>query len=67
MIQEMPGTGMLPGISFQSEKGKISLLFPCMYTMYYWEIYSIEGELFQDVERFDSELEALVRINELLD
>ena len=33
----------------------------------FWEIYSLEGNLFEDVERFPTKKEAEKRISELLD
>lgn len=55
---------------FSSEKGKISLIQLKNY--WYdgkdvWEIYSLEGDLFEDTERFDTKEEAEVRVRELLD
>jgi hypothetical protein len=51
---------------YKTNKGEISLLYPCRATMEMFEIYSIEGNLFEDVERYDSLQEAEERINELL-
>lgn len=54
---------------FSSEKGKISLilLMNCLWDVKeYWEIYCLNGNLFEDVERFDTKEEAVKRINELL-
>lgn len=54
--------------SYRYKKGEceISLLYPSDVTMNYYEIYSIKGELFADIERFDTLLEAEQRIKELL-
>lgn len=55
---------------YSSDKGKISLV---ELKNYYrdgkdlWEIYSLEGELFEDVDRFSSKEEAEVEIKKLLD
>ena len=54
---------------YSSNKGKISLVE--MKDYFYdgndlWEIYSLEGNLFEDVERFDTKAEAEERIRELL-
>ena len=54
---------------YSSEKGKISLVelpdyFKDGKTL--WEIYSLEGDLFEDIERFDSKEEAENTIEELL-
>ena len=51
---------------FKTTKGVISLLEPCFATLEMYEIYCIEGDLFGDVERFDTYDEAIERINELL-
>ena len=54
---------------FSSEKGKISLVELPNYfrdgkTL--WEIYSLEGNLFEDIDRFDSFEEAEKKCKELL-
>lgn len=51
---------------FSSPKGKISLVFPNTYTMNQYEIYCLEGELFDDIERFETEEEARERSEKLL-
>ena len=54
---------------YSSEKGKISLIELPNYFgdgVTWWEIYSLEGGLFEDVEKFNSKEEAEVRIQELL-
>lgn len=51
---------------FTSDKGVISMVEPCMATFNTYEIYSIKGDLFEDIERFDSLEEAEARIKELL-
>lgn len=60
------------GIWFQakysSSKGSVSLVhlgFNNIYDMK-WEIYCLQGELFEDIERFENLLEAVKRIEELL-
>ena len=52
---------------YQSEKGEISLLSPCLGTMGLYEIYCISGDLFEDIERYDSLSEAEDVIKEYLD
>ena len=50
---------------YSSDKGKISLVLLPNYfhdEIDLWEIYSLEGELFEDVERFESKEEAEERI-----
>lgn len=51
---------------YETEKGIISLVYPCYATLNQYEIYCIEGDLFEDIERFDSLEEAEARIKELL-
>ena len=51
---------------YKTNKGEISCVHPCMVTMEMYEIYCIEGDLFEDIERFDTLEEAEERINELL-
>jgi len=50
---------------YSSKKGKISLIF---LKKYYncWEIYCLEGDIFEDCERFPTKKEAEKRIKELL-
>ena len=49
-----------------SEKGEIDILCPCAASFNHWEIHSTEGDLFEDVERYDSLFEMVDRIKELL-
>ena len=51
---------------YKTEKGEISCVHPCMVTMERYEIFSIEGDLFEDIERYDTLEEAEERIYELL-
>lgn len=51
---------------YKTEKGIISLVHPCAVTFGQYEIYCIEGDLFEDIERYDTFREAEERINELL-
>ena len=51
---------------YSTDKGEISLVGPCMATMQTFEIYCIEGDLFCDIERYDTKEEAEKRIKELL-
>ena len=51
---------------YSSEKGLISLLEPCGATMGCYQIYCIGGNLFDDIERYDTLDEVECRINELL-
>lgn len=54
---------------FSSKKGEISCIELKDYFMDgkdLWEIYCIRGDLFEDIERFDTFLEAKKRCQELL-
>lgn len=54
---------------YTSGKGKISLIKLINYFRDgkdLWEIYCLEGELFEDVERFDTKKEAVVEIKKYL-
>lgn len=51
---------------YKTDKGEISLLTPCKATMNLYEIYCIEGKLFDDIERYDTLQESEQRIQELL-
>ena len=55
---------------YASEKGRISLV-ELLYTVTtsseeHWEIYCLEGDLFEDVERFKTKKQAETRIWELI-
>ena len=55
---------------YESQKGKISLVeLPDYFRngITLWEIYSLKGQLFSDIERYTSKEEAEKRIKELLD
>jgi len=55
---------------YSSAKGKISLVKLKNYRFLgdsFWEIYSLEGNLFEGTERFETKEEAERRIKELLD
>ena len=49
-----------------TELGEISMLSPCRATFNTYEIYCCSGDLFEDVERYDTLEEAETRINALL-
>jgi len=52
---------------YSSDKGKISLIkIKDASDKWIWEIYSLKGELFEDIERYDSKKEAEKRIKKLL-
>lgn len=53
-------------IRYKNVVGEISLLHPCFATMNKYEIYCIKGDLFKDIERFDTLEEAEARIKHLL-
>jgi len=52
---------------YSNDNGIISLVHPCFGTMDMFEIYCIEGDLFHDIERFHTLIEAEDIIKELLD
>mgnify|MGYP003394976998 CR=1 FL=1 len=52
---------------YTSIKGEISLLYPSWATMDMYEIYCIKGNLFEDIERFETLKEAEERIIKLLE
>lgn len=60
--------GILPDTStiYSTDKGRISLLSPCKATFYNFEIYCLEGYLFDDIERYNTLEKAEARIKELL-
>jgi len=51
---------------YKSEKGEISLVYPTSYTGNTFEIYCIDGDLFEDVERYETLKQAEKRIVKLL-
>lgn len=53
---------------YESDKGEISLikLNAIIRSGFLWEIYCVDGNLFEDVERFDTKKEAEKRIYQLL-
>ena len=59
--------GMMPSHRYSTDKGEISLVHPCSYTNEQYEIYCISGAHFDDVERYDTEEEAMTRIKSLLE
>lgn len=70
------GIGNLPSVIgkyqyiYSSDKGKISLIELPNYFQdkkNLWEIYCLEGMLFEDIERFDSKEDAEVRIKDVLE
>jgi len=51
---------------YTTDKGTISLVYPSKYTCGMFEIYSIDGDLFDDIERYPTIKDAEDRIGELL-
>lgn len=52
---------------FYSKKGKISLFkYNYLKDIWYWEIKCLQGNLFEDTERFTTKYDAVKRIEELL-
>ena len=60
-------SGFEPSHRYKTDKGEISMIYPCSYTMVGYEIYCIEGDLFDDIERYGTIEEAENRIKELLE
>lgn len=52
---------------YRSHKGLISLAPPAFFTMAKYEIYCLEGNLFEDIERYGTLQEAEARIVKLLE
>ena len=51
---------------YSSDLGAISMIPPSYVSDYSYEIYCLEGGLFDDIERFKTRHEAKERINNLL-
>lgn len=51
---------------YETDKGIISMVFPCFTNFNTYEIYCIEGDLFDDVERYPTFELAEKRIVELI-
>ena len=51
---------------YETKKGIISLIYPTSYTGNMFEIYCIEGDLFDDIERYECLKKAEKRIKKLL-
>jgi hypothetical protein len=51
---------------YKTDKGEISLVYPSMFTFDLYEIYCVEGDLFDDTERYNSIEDAEERIESLL-
>lgn len=66
--EELGGSAQLGNSHrYKTEKGEISLLHPCRVTFGSYEIYCIDGDLFEDIERYDTLKEAEARIYQLLE
>lgn len=50
---------------YMTYDGKISLISPSIVSMYFWEIQCLEGNLLEDIERFDTKKDAENRIKEI--
>lgn len=51
---------------YRTERGEISMIHPCVISQNMYEIYCIEGNFFEDVERYSTLEEAESRIDELI-
>ena len=65
-IVEHPSGLVGPSHRYKTAKGEISCVHPCRFTMNQYEIYCLEGDLFEDIERYGTLDEAEERINALL-
>ena len=63
-----PGVSYLVADShrYKTDKGEISLVYPSMFTFDLYEIYCVEGDLFDGIERYNSIEDAEERIGSLL-
>jgi len=52
---------------YKTDKGEISMVYPCSDTMFEYEIFCILGDLFDDIERYETIEESENRIKELLE
>lgn len=46
--------GITDSHRYKTDKGEISLIYPSWISMDSYEIYCIEGNLFDDIERYDT-------------
>ena len=51
---------------YKTSKGEISMVPPCQMTLDTFEIFCIEGDLFEEIERYDTLEKAEQRIEDLL-
>lgn len=58
--------GIVPSHRYKTDKGEISLLYPSCFTFDEFEIFCIDGDLFEDIERYPTLEQAESRIKELL-
>ncbi len=65
-IEQYTLEGFLTSHRYKKGSNGISLVYPHRYTMDLFEIYCIAGDLFDDIERYDTLQEAEKRIKELL-
>ena len=70
ITQSVQSTGIAGLLSdshrYASERGEISMIYPCVASMHRYEIYCLRGDLFGDIERYDTLGEAEERIRSLL-
>jgi len=59
--------GFSPSHRYKTDKGEISMVYPCSDTMFEYEIFCIQGDLFDDIERYETIEESENRIKELLE
>jgi len=58
--------GFVTSHRYKTDKGEISMIYPSWVSDDSYEIFCIEGYLFDDIERYDTLEEAESRIKELL-
>ncbi len=58
--------GMSTSHRYRTKKGEISLVYLVSFTGHQYEIYCIDGDLFEDIERYETKEEAEERIKGLL-
>jgi hypothetical protein len=66
VLENRTAVGIFFSHRYKNEKGEISMIYPCIVTENKYEIYCIEGDFFESIERFDTIEEAEGRIYELL-
>ena len=66
-VKELTKTISGNSYRYKTERGEISLIYPSRYTLYRYEIYCIDGDLFEGTERYETKEEAEELISALLE